>query len=708
MRCSSALGLILILPLFGSSLIQAQSESPGLKVGATVDRTLAKGQRHSYNITLDPDQVLQLVVDQHGIDVVVRAFSPAGKLLGEFDSPNGTEGPENVSILSDTAGAYRIEVSPLGQFDDVATGRYEIKIVELRAATDQELQAGKNGVVLKARGLALLAEVEEILPQIHLPDARVRNQLQAAQILWGNDDKLAGQLVNDAMEGVKEYLSKVELGDQDYFQAYQNGMQLRAELVRIVGLHDPEAALSFLRTTRVLASPDAGANDNQQAQEAQMELWLASSISAHDSKRTFQIAEETLKNGYSSSLVETLNRLRSADQDLAGKLARDIVTKLEGGKLLDNPEAANLAVQLLWAAHATPRRQSGDTSSAKTDAPLLSDQDYRDLFAKTLADGLAFTAPANNNYSPERNAAQNILNSLKQMTKEMQAIAPQSIAAVEKRATELNTPSDPQAQVWQKYQETMNNGTVEAATEAAGKAPRGMRDQLFQNLATNVATRGDLARAKQILNDNLANPVQKRQALNNLEQIAIRNLMNRGKTEEAIRNIANLRTRKERAQLLSELANQIGPGLKRAAALAILEQARAMVTTSGQADDADQMSALLEIARAFARYDPQRGFEIVEPLLDQFNEMSSAALVLNGFGQTFYQEGEFIMHDGNLLANIAERLLQSLGSLTPTNFDRAKAAADRLQRQEVRVSAYLVIAQQAVTPEGRQMRRVSY
>jgi len=51
-----------------------------------------------------------LVVDQRGIDVVVRAFSPAGSQLREFDSPNGTSGPEDVTLIAATSGVYRIEV----------------------------------------------------------------------------------------------------------------------------------------------------------------------------------------------------------------------------------------------------------------------------------------------------------------------------------------------------------------------------------------------------------------------------------------------------------------------------------------------------------------------------------------------------------------------------------------------------------------------
>src|SRR5260370_35416105 len=102
--------LTCVLPVPGT---EAQIESGGLQVGIPVERTIASGQAHSFTVNLEADQFLRLVVDQRGVDVVVRGFSPAGKNLGEFDSPNGTEGPENVSFVAATTGVYRISAAPL-------------------------------------------------------------------------------------------------------------------------------------------------------------------------------------------------------------------------------------------------------------------------------------------------------------------------------------------------------------------------------------------------------------------------------------------------------------------------------------------------------------------------------------------------------------------------------------------------------------------
>ena len=163
-----------------------------------------------------------------------------------------------------------------------------------------------------------------------------------------------------------------------------------------------------------------------------------------------------------------------------------------------------------------------------------------------------------------------------------------------------------------------------------------------------------------------------------------------------MRVLSGFRPANERAAILAQIVNQIGPGLKRSAAVAFLEQARSMIGPSAQAEDQQQMHALFEIARAFSRFDSTRAFEIVEPLIDQFNELSAAAATMNGFGQKYYQDGEVIMQNGNAVGEAANQLGMALGNLALVNFERAKAAADRIRLVDVRMQAYLAIAQQTI------------
>ena len=118
--------------------------------------------------------------------------------------------------------------------------------------------------------------------------------------------------------------------------------------------------------------------------------------------------------------------------------------------------------------------------------------------------------------------------------------------------------------------------------------------------------------------------------------------------------------------------------------------------SSMQAQDQEQMQALTEIARAFGKYDVKRSFEILDPLIDQVNDLCTAARTLEGFGQENYDDDEMNMENGNTVSQMAVRVANALGTLALVNFDRARGASDRLRLPEVRLKAYLEIAQQTI------------
>jgi len=272
-----------------------------------------------------------------------------------------------------------------------------------------------------------------------------------------------------------------------------------------------------------------------------------------------------------------------------------------------------------------------------------------------------------------------------------------SKAALDKKIAEINNASNVIVNnPAQEYQNVIGSGPVEAALETIEKAPADYREQLYVQLANREATSGDLARAKQIANDHITNPYQRRQALANIDQQEMYRALGKGKIEEALRAISNLRNPRERAAQISQIVNQIGQGEKRATALNLLEQVRALLSPLPQAQDENQMNALFELARAFSKYDTKRSFEIVDPLIDQFNEISAAARTLEGFGGENFDGDELNMQNGNTVANIASQMSMVLGDLALTNFDRTKAISDKISLPEVRLKIYLEIAEHTI------------
>jgi CHAT domain-containing protein len=122
-----------------SALAQEAKDVRILEPGKPIERELAGGETHSYLIALDAGQFMQTVVDQRGIDVVVAMYGPDGKKISEVDSPNGTKGPEPMSVVVDVAGNYLLEVRSLEK--NAAAGRYEVKVEAIRAGTAQDKEA---------------------------------------------------------------------------------------------------------------------------------------------------------------------------------------------------------------------------------------------------------------------------------------------------------------------------------------------------------------------------------------------------------------------------------------------------------------------------------------------------------------------------------------------------------------------------------------
>jgi hypothetical protein len=104
-----------------------------LEPGQPIQRDLASGQRHIYRIKLSADQFLRVVVEQQKIDLAVQVLRPDGKRIFRVDTESRLEGEEEVSLVAETAGDYRLVVQPTQP--KASVGGYQIRIVEVRLAT---------------------------------------------------------------------------------------------------------------------------------------------------------------------------------------------------------------------------------------------------------------------------------------------------------------------------------------------------------------------------------------------------------------------------------------------------------------------------------------------------------------------------------------------------------------------------------------------
>jgi CHAT domain-containing protein/Tfp pilus assembly protein PilF len=152
-------------PAQASSETDGEQDVPLLEAGQPIRRELAEGQQHNYRIGLSADQFLKAAVEQAGIDVVVQVSGPGGAQIAQFDSEPRTRGQESVSLVAETAGEYQLIVRP--RFKRVPAGSYEIRLEELRAATENDRTLHESNK-LNDESLALrrAGKYEEALPLI--------------------------------------------------------------------------------------------------------------------------------------------------------------------------------------------------------------------------------------------------------------------------------------------------------------------------------------------------------------------------------------------------------------------------------------------------------------------------------------------------------------------------------------------------------------
>jgi len=135
------------------------------------------------------------------------------------------------------------------------------------------------------------------------------------------------------------------------------------------------------------------------------------------------------------------------------------------------------------------------------------------------------------------------------------------------------------------------------------------------------------------------------------------------------------------------------------AAFQLLGEAQALLPD--RAANYGQLQAQLQIARAYEDLDASKCTPIVEKVIDQLNELVTAALVLNGFDvQGYFRSGEFVITGGNPLNNMAQECGRALGLGARDDLDRARSATERFQRPEMRLIGLLQIAQAALTSDA--------
>ena len=160
--------LFVVLLNAGPSLAQTCTEPADnpytLSANEELTRNMTRNQRHVYQLSLLQRQYAHVVVDQKGVDVVVRLLDPNRQPLVERESPNGKFGPEAVSVVAPVAGTYYLEVCASRS---QPAGSYQLKVDGPRQGTDNdEKRVNAEQLLLVGRKLAEQRKTETLTSAI--------------------------------------------------------------------------------------------------------------------------------------------------------------------------------------------------------------------------------------------------------------------------------------------------------------------------------------------------------------------------------------------------------------------------------------------------------------------------------------------------------------------------------------------------------------
>lgn len=483
---------------------------------------------------------------------------------------------------------------------------------------------------LERKALALLNELAGGADALRLPENRALVRASIADILWTHGEKRARALFKDAIFGLSETTpADADDADESFemgfgMMAKQMKMQLRSEVLQMIASHDARLALEYLRATRpppasgaaTLASKRYGLPDT----ESQTELALATQMASSDPKQALEVAEESLSRGISPQLPDIIRKLQKKDQDAATKLAADTVKKLRSENLTSDYESMSVAINLLQM----------KSMVGKDAAPVLNKQAMQDL-ANMLATA-ALSLPSSKSYYLDQ--YESALPDIEKYAPARAAEVRRKIAALKKirettvtlSATEEGDDDGDDTGVQADYRKALEKGTAADILALAPKASPEMRSQMIRQAASKTLADGNADRARSIVNEKITDPAERKQMLAELDRQALASAVEKGKLEDARQSLTRVRSNDARAAALAALAINAKEKGQQKLAQQLLDESRGAINPRPR--NLAQLAAQFQVARAAALVDPAHSFVVVEPMVDQLNELVNAATVL--------------------------------------------------------------------------------
>jgi hypothetical protein len=271
---------------------------------------------------------------------------------------------------------------------------------------------------------------------------------------------------------------------------------------------------------------------------------------------------------------------------------------------------------------------------------------------------------------------------------------PERVVLLKRKAAEINPRLGENEKAQERHNELVRRGQAEELLKAAIKATDQERFWLERQAILAAVFSKKTESFRELIASQVDDDSRRKRILDSLDSQEIDFATHEGDAETLRKLLPKIRLKEQRARAMAEAAVILDAKGDHDSALDLLNQAENLIKVDLQSDT--KSDALLSLMLAYALVEPSRAFVITERTIDRANDDVSKAILVDKFIKTgMIKKGEIIMNQSGVmpLDYMILKYGKGVTALARADFGRTKAAADRFERNELRIFARLLIAQ---------------
>ncbi len=587
-------------------------------------------------------------------------------------------------------------------------------ILPISAQTAPAPASSKSGVSpeIQEKALNLLNILTREAEQFSLPLNRIYARIFVANLLWDKDEKAARTIFQNAIFDLNAVLAQIPPENADPDEEFNvarsvkltDAANLRKELLIALAARDPQLALNSLQLLDVKNAEGKSIFDDNQT----LELALAAKITARDPQQAYQIAKRNLEKGIGTNTFATLETLEKTDAELGAKLAQDILSKIKSKDTIigsaadytENSTNANAAPVNDKSPNSGLTINTWDIQSFLDTVKKLNRQAAADKKAALLSDGDisdAIEILARKFTQQEFLSAYEVSKIMPEITKNFPAQA----LAIRRKIGQQESSTLNSLVKNQIFQNESEDKSADEILQIIEKKPAADRDNFYYQAAETAFTNGDIEKAR-TFHGKLKTKRENDYLDTAISDALPLTLAAKGDLDETRRSLAKLKPPEQRIEVLTTLAMSFAKSGDLKTASALMNETRSIF--AGGVKNRRNLNSVFQMARAYAVIEPEQSFNLLEANTQFFNDIISAAILLDQFNEGGAVENDELRLDAARRESYQDlpKGVDLIKSLTAADFDRTVNFAERLARPEARFYARFRIAEVLLDPNAEE------